>query len=49
MTFALGRHFCIGTYLAVMEAEIATNLLLDAIDEIAFVDGKSPQQIGSFV
>ena len=49
MTFALGRHFCIGTYLAVMEAEIATNLLLDAMDEIAFVDGKSPQQIGSFV
>ena len=49
MTFALGRHFCIGTYLAVMEAEIATNLLLDAMGDIAFTDGKSPQQLGSFV
>ncbi len=49
MTFALGRHFCIGTYLAVMEAEIATNLLLDAMGDIAFADGKSPQQLGSFV
>ena len=49
MTFALGRHFCIGTYLAVMEAEIATNLLLDAMDDIAFADGTSPQQVGSFV
>ena len=49
MTFALGRHFCIGTYLAVMEAEIATNLLLDAMGDIAFLNGKSPKQLGSFV
>ncbi len=49
MTFALGRHFCIGTYLAVMEAEIATNLLLDAMGDIAFSNGKSPKQLGSFV
>lgn len=49
MTFALGRHFCTGTYLAVMEAEIATNLLLDAMGDIAFSNGKSPKQLGSFV
>ncbi|OUV41316.1 MAG: cytochrome P450 [Candidatus Marinimicrobia bacterium TMED108] len=49
MTFALGRHFCIGTYLAVMEAEIATNLLLDAMGDIAFSNSKSPKQLGSFV
>jgi len=49
MTFALGRHFCIGTYLAAMEAEIATNLLLDAMEDIEFADGGSPQQVGSFV
>ena len=49
MTFALGRHFCIGTYLAVMEAEIATNLLLDAMGDIAFLNSKSPKQLGSFV
>jgi len=32
-----------------MEAEIATNLLLDAMEDIEFADGKPPQQVGSFV
>ncbi|MDG1845015.1 MAG: cytochrome P450 [Acidimicrobiales bacterium] len=49
MTFASGRHFCIGTYLAVMEAEIATNQLLDAMHDIEFADGHIPQEVGSFV
>ena len=49
MTFSLGRHFCIGTYLAAMEAETATNQLLDAMDDIAFADGHIPQEVGSFV
>lgn len=49
MTFSPGRHFCIGTYLAAMEAETATNQLLDAMDDIAFTDGHIPQEVGSFV
>lgn len=49
MTFSLGRHFCIGTYLAAMEAETATNQLLDAMDDIAFADGHIPREVGSFV
>ena len=49
MTFSLGRHFCIGTYLAAMEAETATNQLLDAMDDIAFADGHVPQEVGNFV
>lgn len=49
MTFSLGRHFCIGTYLAAMEAETATNQLLDAMDDIALADGHIPQEVGSFV
>jgi cytochrome P450 len=49
MTFSMGRHFCIGTYLAAMEAETATNQLLDAMDDITFADGHIPQEVGSFV
>ncbi len=49
MTFSLGRHFCIGTYLAAMEAETATSQLLDAMDDIAFADGHIPREVGSFV
>ena len=49
MTFSLGRHFCIGTYLAAMEAETATNQLLDAMDDITFADGHIPQEVGNFV
>ena len=48
-TFALGRHFCIGTRLAALEAETAANHLLDAMDDIAFADGVPPKQEGSFV
>ena len=39
--FALGRHFCVGAMLAEAEVEIATNQLLDAMDDIAF-DGDPP-------
>lgn len=48
-TFALGRHFCIGTRLAALEAETAANHLLDAMEDIAFADGVPPKQEGSFV
>ena len=48
-TFARGRHFCIGSKLAGLEAEIAANQLLDAMDDIAFADGIAPKQEGNFV
>ena len=48
-TFARGRHFCIGSKLAGLEAEIAANQLLDAMDDIAFADGITPKQEGNFV
>lgn len=48
-TFALGRHFCIGTRLAAMEAETSANHLLDAMEDIAFADGVAPTEEGNFV
>ena len=45
--FCLGRHFCIGAMLAKTEVEIATNQLLDAMDDIAF-DGDAPVPVGVF-
>ena len=48
-TFARGRHFCIGSKLAGLEAEISANQLLDAMDDIAFADGIAPKQKGNFV
>ena len=48
-TFALGRHFCIGSRLAALEAETGANQLLDAMDDIAFAGGVAPKQEGNFV
>ncbi len=48
-TFARGRHFCIGSKLAGLEADISANQLLDAMDDIAFADGITPKQEGNFV
>lgn len=45
--FCLGRHFCIGAMLAKTEVDIATNQLLDAMDDIAF-DGLPPTPEGVF-
>lgn len=45
--FALGRHFCVGAILAKMELQIATNLLLDAMDDIRLAEG-SPREVGIF-
>ncbi len=45
--FCLGRHFCIGAMLAKTEVDIATNQLLDAMDDIAF-DGPAPTPAGVF-
>lgn len=45
--FCLGRHFCVGAMLAKTEVEIATNQLLDAMEDIAFV-GDAPAPTGVF-
>jgi cytochrome P450 len=47
LSFCLGRHFCVGAMLALAEVEIGTNQLLDAMDDIEFVDG-SPAARGVF-
>ena len=49
MTFALGRHFCVGSILAMYEVERGTNQLLDAMEDIEFTSGQPPQEIGNFV
>ncbi|MCO5972018.1 cytochrome P450 [Actinoallomurus soli] len=48
LAFALGRHFCVGALLAKTEVEVATNHLLDAMDDIAFRDGAAPPERGVF-
>ncbi len=40
--FALGRHFCVGAMLAKAEVEIAVGSLLDAMDDIEFVEPPMP-------
>ncbi|WKN44067.1 cytochrome P450 [Tunicatimonas pelagia] len=45
--FALGRHFCVGSLLAKVEVNMATNLILDNLKNIQFKDG-SPQEVGVF-
>ena len=44
--FCLGRHFCVGAMLAKTEVAIATNQLLDAMDDIAF--NPAPTPVGVF-
>lgn len=46
--FALGRHFCVGAMLAKTEVEMATNMILDCMEELSFADGKSPEEVGLF-
>jgi len=49
MTFALGRHFCVGSILAQYEVRQGTNQLLDAMGDIKFADGQPPEEAGIFV
>jgi cytochrome P450 len=49
MTFALGRHFCVGSILAQYEVHQGTNQLLDAMGDIKFADGRPPEEAGIFV
>lgn len=47
LTFALGRHFCVGALLALNEVETGSNQVLDACEDLAFADGP-PKPEGVF-
>lgn len=44
VSFALGRHFCVGALLAKTEVEVGTNQLLDAMPELRFADDVDVEQ-----
>ena len=48
LTFALGRHFCVGSLLAKREMEIALDKVLDEMPDLRFADGFSPIEVGLF-
>ncbi|MGL5943592.1 MAG: cytochrome P450 [Waterburya sp.] len=48
LAFGSGRHFCVGSRLAKEEVIIATNLLLDCMQNVCFQDGKLPEEVGFF-
>ena len=48
LSFALGRHFCVGALLAVAEVEVGTNRLLDAMPDIALAEGFTAAERGVF-
>lgn len=47
--FGQGRHFCVGSLLAKVEVEVATNQLLDAMEELQFAEGQPPPDEGTFM
>ncbi|GAA1081427.1 cytochrome P450 [Nocardiopsis composta] len=48
LSFALGRHFCVGALLAKAEVEIGVDRLLDAMPEVRIADGATPAEQGVF-
>ncbi|KQV05710.1 MULTISPECIES: cytochrome P450 [unclassified Kitasatospora] len=48
LSFALGRHFCVGALLARAEVEVGANLLLDALPELEPRDVELPPEQGVF-
>lgn len=48
MSFALGRHFCVGALLAKTEVEVAANQLLDAMPDLRLAQGADPVEHGVF-
>ncbi|MYW03215.1 cytochrome P450 [Streptomyces sp. SID3343] len=48
LSFALGRHFCVGALLAVAEVEVGANQLLDAMPDLALAEGFRPSEQGVF-
>ncbi|WP_017626935.1 cytochrome P450 [Nocardiopsis chromatogenes] len=48
LSFALGRHFCVGALLAKSEVEVGVNDLLDAMPDVRVADGHEPKEEGLF-
>ncbi|WP_062217924.1 cytochrome P450 [Streptomyces sp. NBRC 109706] len=48
LSFALGRHFCVGALLAKAEIEIGVDQLLDAMPDLRLADGFAPTEQGVF-
>jgi cytochrome P450 len=48
LSFALGRHFCVGALLAEAEVEIGANLLLDAMPDMRLAENVTPGELGLF-
>jgi cytochrome P450 len=48
LSFALGRHFCVGALLAKAEVEVGTNQLLDAMADLRLEEGCTPVEEGAF-
>lgn len=48
LSFALGRHFCVGALLAKTEVEVGAGQLLDAMPELRLRDGFTPGERGVF-
>ncbi|MEV2250313.1 cytochrome P450 [Streptomyces sp. NPDC050147] len=48
LSFALGRHFCVGALLAKAEVEIGVDQLLDAMPDMRLAEGFDPVEQGVF-
>ncbi|WP_026454897.1 cytochrome P450 [Saccharomonospora iraqiensis] len=48
LSFALGRHFCVGAMLARTEVEVGMNQLLDAMPDLRIADGHTVVEEGVF-
>jgi pulcherriminic acid synthase len=48
LSFALGRHFCVGALLAKTEIEVGVNQLLDAMPDLRLAEGAAPGELGVF-
>jgi len=48
LSFALGRHFCVGALLAKTEIEVGVNQLLDAMPDLRLAEGTVPGEQGVF-
>jgi cytochrome P450 len=48
LSFAMGRHYCVGAMLAKQEVDVATNHLLDRMADLRFKEGFTPYEEGVF-
>ncbi|WP_160710738.1 cytochrome P450 [Chitinophaga solisilvae] len=47
-TFGMGPHVCLGVQLAIMEMQVASDFVLDYMEEFQFADGGDPGEVGIF-